>query len=60
MDNRRYDPKKHAETLLEIQRIWRERDEQEIKSRSSRPDFSRGGIGDSERKAETEDGKSGS
>ena len=26
-DNRRYDPKKHAETLLDIQRIWRERDE---------------------------------
>lgn len=25
-DNRRYDPKKHAETLLDIQRIWRERD----------------------------------
>ena len=50
MDNRRYDPQKHAETLLEIQRIWRERDEQERKSRSSRPDFSRGGIGDSERK----------
>lgn len=25
-DNRRYDPKKHAETLLDIQRIWRERE----------------------------------
>ena len=25
-DNRRYDPKKHAETLLDIQRLWRELD----------------------------------
>ena len=55
MDNRRYDPKKHAETILEIQRIWRERDEEERKSRGSRPDFSRGGIGDSEREAQTKD-----
>ena len=25
-DNRRYDPKKHVETIEYVQRIWRERD----------------------------------
>ena len=26
MDNRRYDPQKHAETIEYIQRLWRERE----------------------------------
>ena len=26
MDNRRYDPQKHVETLEYIQRLWRERE----------------------------------
>ena len=29
MDNRRYDPKKHAETIEYIQRLWREREGEE-------------------------------
>ena len=32
-DNRRYDPKKHVETILEVQRRWREREGEEYDPR---------------------------
>ena len=32
-DNRRYDPKKHVETIEYVQRIWREREGEEYDPR---------------------------